>query len=406
MDSVANMDQRSEVEKRKAHFESLRTWEPVNHVLRVEELFDVRDPMFPLCEFLYNKCKLLYSELPQRKNGYDSFIHPINVILNLKKAGVTDVVTLLCGLMHDYIEELVDLYRDEHKLNENDAPSKQILDEHEIKLVVEFEKELNDFCLKEMNDCSSVEQIVESLKLLTRSKRDYYYKSISYIFGCEDPEIRERAIQVKLADRIHNILSIECFDERGRLYQCFKNLFIVNSAKQFLLETYGRNVFAWRYGDNAKASERLFTRCCKATFNAYLVICNLACEKDIFVMKNVIQLAFQKYKLEHAGIWAVTDFEEESHPMRLFQGVIRKWDARLHHEWDEWQRRVFDEKKFCFEFFSEYNLTDDQIQAVLDYKDAYALKEVIAFLLYDFDYVLGSFLSRQLDRKGRLKVAN
>tara|TARA_Y100000310_G_C20691679_1_gene822685 strand:+ start:165 stop:1376 length:1212 start_codon:yes stop_codon:yes gene_type:complete len=394
------------VKRRREHFDSLRSWEPIMHIPRVEELFDVRDPLFPLCEFLYAKCRNLYQELPQRKNGHDTFLHPINVVLNLKKGGVTDIITLLCGLMHDYIEEQVDLFKIENKLNEDDVPSKHILDEHELKLVSAFEQELIGFFEREEDECNCVEQIIETLKLLTRLKRDYYYKSISYIFNCPDPVIRERAIQVKLADRIHNILSIECFDERGRLYQCFKNMFIINSSKQFLIDTYGENVFNWRYGEHAKSTERLFTRCCKATYEAYLMICKITSKTEIFQVKTVLQLAFKKYKLEHAGIWAVTDFEDDSHPMRLFQGVIRKWDARLHHEWDEWTRRVIDEKEFCKHFFSEYEFTDAQTQAIIDYKDAYAMKEVIAFLLYEHEYVLTSFLSRQLDKKGRLKVAN
>ena len=124
-----------------------------------------------------------------------------------------------------------------------------------------------------------------------------------------------------------------------------------------------------------------------------------------FKIPSVLQLAFKKYKLEHAGIWAVTDFEDETHPMRLYQGVIRKWDSRLHYELDDWKQRIDDEKKFCVEFFCEYAFDDEKIQAIIDYKDAFSLKEVVAHLLYDHDYVLTSFLSRQLDKKGRLKVA-
>ena len=406
MDRDVDMNQLEQTEKRKQHFEALRAWDPVKRVMRCEELFDLRDPYYSLCEYLYVRCKDLYAQMPLRKNGFDSFLHPINVLINMKRSGITDCESLLCALLHDYIEEQVDLYKDAQGMNEDDLYSRQLLDEYEVGLVASFEKELHEFCQKEAIDGTIVGQIIETIKLLTRLKRDYYYKSISYIFGCKDPVIRERAIQVKLADRIHNIMSIECFDERGRLYQCFKNLFIINSAKQFLIETYGAKVFDWRYSEKAKATERLFTRCCKATYEAYLVICTLTSKKEIYHVKPLLQLAFKKFKLEHAGIWAITDFEDETHPMRLYQGVIRKWDARLHHEWDEWKLRVADEKQFVEEFFSEYGLTDEQVQAVIDYKDAYALKEVIAILLYDQDYVLSSFLSRQLDTKGRLKVVN
>ena len=397
------MKQHYSIVKRKKHFEALRAWEPVKLIIRPEEIFDIRNPLYPLCENLFYKCRDLYQKMPLRKNGFDSFLHPINVIANLKNSGVTDQITLLCGLMHDYIEEIVDLYKAEKKLNEDDLSSRQILDEYEVKQVILFETELNEFCTKNNIDTDVVEKIIETIKLLTRLKRDYYYKSISYIFNCKDPEVRERAIQIKLADRIHNIMSIECFDESGRLYQCFKNLFIINSAKQFLIDLYGVDVFDWRYSKEAKATERLFTHCGKATYSAYLVITNLASKNGLENVKSLLQLAFKKYKLEHAGLWAITDFEDETHPMRLYQGIIRKWDARLHHEWQEWKRRVADEKKFCLQFFSEYDFSEKQIQAILDYKDAYSLKEVVSYLLYDNDYVLTSFLSRQLDGRGRLR---
>lgn len=235
-------------ELRQKHFDSLRTLEPAVQVARLEELFDIRDPLFPLCEFLYNKCRDLCNELPPRKNGHHSFLHPINVVLTLKRCGVQDTTTLLCGLLHDYIEEHVDLHKNDKGIG-NTESEKYALDEYEVRFVSKFEKELFDFCSAQKVNSAAVGHIIETLKLLTRLKRHYYYKSISYIFTCPDPELRERAIQVKLADRVHNILSVECFDEKGRLYQCFKNLFIINSTKHFLLEKYGSKVFTKKYNE-------------------------------------------------------------------------------------------------------------------------------------------------------------
>ena len=79
------------VKKRKERFESLRAWEPLKLVRRVETMFDIRDPLFPLCEFLYGLSQELYSEMPPRKNGFESFLHPLNVVLNLKRSGVKDI---------------------------------------------------------------------------------------------------------------------------------------------------------------------------------------------------------------------------------------------------------------------------------------------------------------------------
>ena len=61
-------------------------------------------------------------------------------------------------------------------------------------------------------------------------------------------------------------------------------------------------------------------------------------KKGIGETKSMIQLAFKKFALEKAGMWEVTTVDEqETHLMRLFQGVVRKYDARLHHEWERFE---------------------------------------------------------------------
>ena len=77
--------------------------------------------------------------------------------------------------------------------------------------------------------------------------------------------------------------------------------------------------------------------------------------------------------------------------MRLYFQVIRKYDCRLRHKWEELQRIQEEEFAYCQQFFADFNFTDAQIQAILDYKDAYSLKEVIGMLLYVPEYVVKRF---------------
>ena len=118
----------------------------------------------------------------------------------------------------------------------------------------------------------------------------------------------------------------------------------------------------------------------------------------------MLKLAFKKYALEQGGLWAVTKVnDEEVHLMRLFQGVVRKWDARLHHEWENFENAKKREYEFIEKFFVKLNFTQDQIKAIADYKDAYSLKEVVAYLLYQPEYVVYKFLSSDLSEQGRIE---
>jgi hypothetical protein len=60
------------------------------------------------------------------------------------------------------------------------------------------------------------------------------------------------------------------------------------------------------------------------------------------------------------------------------------------------------EYDYCKKFFPDYNFTEEQIRAIIDYKDSYSLKEVIAYLLYLPDYIVKGFLSSELTVKGRI----
>ena len=373
-------------------YKYLQHWYKQDDFKRLKEL--ILDDETPLLSYLFEKTKQLYSKLPKRKDGQDRLIHPLNVVLALRLANIEDEVTLCVGLMHDYVEETVDLYKDENNIEMNSEGIKE-LDQYEIKIFSEFEKDLSGNA-----DAEKVNLVISSLKLLTRHKRDFYYKSISGIFKCEDERVKEIAIQAKLADRIHNVLSISTFNEEERIYQCFKNLFILNNTKKYLLEEPEKRISS---GKEFPPTQLLFKRCSKATYDAFLTICHLCLGKGLRKVNSMIQLAFKKFALEKAGVWEVTRIDpDETHLMRLFHGVVRKYDARLHHEWEKFDEMKKSEYDYCRKFFADFNFSDEQITAIIDYKDAYSLKEVVAYLLYLPDYVVSRFLSSELTKKGRI----
>ncbi len=390
----------SSVEEAYKAYKVLEHWQPVRTVLTPEELADKNDPLYPLFEYLYEKTKQLYTKIPKRKNGEESFIHPLNVVWDLRKAHLhNDVVVLCIGMLHDYIEEVVDLYKKEHSITETKQGKKR-LDTYEIQVGKDLEKELVEFCTEQNIDVNIARRISTATKLLTKHKRHFYYKYISQIFSCEDIDLKEIVTQVKLADRTHNILSIECFSGEERLYQCFKNFFILNNAKQFLLQRYGPEVFLTKQNP----TERLFNKCAKATYDAFLTICHLCFHRGIGDAKSMIQLAFKKFAYEKSGLGKVTEIDwKERHPLWLFQGIIWKFDARLHHEWEKFELVKAKEKEYCKLFFSDFHFNDDQIQGVIDYKDAYALKEALARVLYLPNYIVSRFLTSDLTNHGRIK---
>ncbi len=356
--------------------------------------FKIRCPT-PLFAYAYQKTQLLYTKLPLRLDGNNPLTHPLNAVLALEEAKIADETILCAGLLHDYVEESVDLYKKEQSLSK-DEKSIGILDNYELAVFDQLQADLTPVG----QDVQTINKTIGVLKLLTRHKREFYYRSISNIFLCTDENLKEMAIQVKLADRMHNILSLESFTEEERLFQCFKNLFIINNAKKFLLEDVEHRVAK---DMNILPTELLFKRCSKATYDAFLTICRDSTRKGVEEVTSMLQLAFKKFAMEKAGVWQVTNVNEnETHLMRLFQGIIRKYDARLHHEWEKYDKLKEAEYQYCQKFFADYNFTDKQIKAILDYKDAYALKEIIADMLYVPDYVLHKFLSSELDPKARI----
>ena len=371
-------------------FKYLQHWQCEDDLPKLKSCFSNISPFF---SYLLAKTEQLYLQLSQRKDGHPPFIHPLNVVLALRDANISDEITLSVGLLHDYVEEKVDLYRDAHHMNEDDHDIEQ-LDQHEKEVFKELEQDLFKHA-----DENKIRVIIDALKLLTRHKRDFYYRSISNIFNCGDEQVKEIAVRVKLADRMHNILSVACFNEEARHYQCFKNLFILNNTKKYLLENPSRISTTKDF----PPTQLLFKRCAKATYDAYLTLCYLAMAKDIKDTKSMIQLAFKKFALEKAGVWEVTAIDaKETHLISLYQGIVRKYDARLHHEWKKFEVMKDTEYDYCRKFFADFNFNEEQIKAIIDYKDAYALKEVVSYLLYLPDYVVHKFLSSELTDDARI----
>ena len=365
-------------------FKYLQHWQKEDDIQKLKTVFSDGNSLF---SYLLSKTEELYAQLPKRKDGQEALLHPLNVVSALRDAKINDQVTLSVGLLHDYVEEVVDVYRDELGLDE-DGSDIEKLDQYEEDVFVKLEQDLLQHAPPD-----AVKTIISALKLLTRHKRDFYYRSISNIFNHNDEKLKEIAIQVKLADRTHNILSIENFSEENRNYQCFKNLFILNNTKKYLLENPTRMSFS----REMPSTQLLFKRCAKATYDAYQMLCYLSMKKGIGQTKSMMQLAFKKFALEKAGMWEVTTVNpEETHLMRLFQGIVRKYDARLHHEWEKFESLKEAEYDYCRKFFADFKFTEKQIKALVDYKDAYSLKEVIAYLLYLPDYLVHRFLSSEL----------
>lgn len=371
-------------------FKYLQHWRKEDDLQKLKTLFSNESSLF---SYVLSKTEELYSQLPKRKDGQEALLHPLNVVLALKEAKITDQITLLVGLLHDYVEEAVDVYKEKQDLGEY-SPDLEKLDLYEGEVFTELEHNLLQHA-----DPAAVKRIIAALKLLTRHKRDFYYRSISNIFQHHEERIKEIAMQVKLADRMHNILSIECFSEEKRNYQCFKNLFILNNVKKYLLEDSLR-VSSSR---EMPSTQLLFKRCAKATYDAYQRLCYLTMKKGIGDTKSMLQLAFKKFALEKAGMWEVTKVDpDETHLMRLFQGIVRKYDTWLHHEWEKFEAMKAAEHDYCRKFFADFNFSEEQIKALVDYKDAYSLKEVVAYLLYLPNYVVHKFLSSELTEDARI----
>ncbi len=385
-------------------FTLLKHWKPEEEKALFIQMELLQKKFSSSFSHLYLRIQQEYPHLPKRKDGKNAIVHPLNVARNLTLANIHDELTLSAGLAHDLVEEQVDQYQQKHKIKAKTIAGIKILDEQESKVVEALEKELSLQSQNHKITPNDIKELLQIVQLLTRHKRHYYYRSISQIYTRKNDGIKEKAVQVKLADRIHNIQCLSCFSGEEKLYQCFKNLFILNNTKRYLLEMQEGDALLSQ--NPITPTEKLFKKCAKATYDAFLEVCSFYRHrgpKEISEITSMLQLAFKKFALEKKGLWAVTEANpKEVHPLRLFQGIIKKYDARLHLEWDKFNALKEAEKEYCRRFFSGFNFNDKQLDALIWYKDAYALKEVVAMLLYDSRYVVDGFSCSELCTRGKI----
>ncbi|MBS3118558.1 HD domain-containing protein [Candidatus Woesearchaeota archaeon] len=348
----------------KAHsiFERISLWKKSSFLLSPESLLGERFGQEEKDIFakVYRYTEKIYSSFPPRRNGETPFIHPVNAAKYVIDAD-GPLIAACAALVHDIVEEQVDLGNEENK------------DKLEEEFYQKLEKEILELVP------SVGKKVLAVARLMTRHKRHIYYRSISEIFNYPDKEIKEATIIVKLADRLHNTLTMDNYTSESKIYASFKNIFILNNAKKYIL--------------NEKDNEplnRLFKKCGKATYDSLF---NLS--QDLFAkgIKEAVyfHLALKKFIHSTGGLWRVTAPELADHPSTLYNGIVNKYNSKLHHEKEAFLRRVEAERKFCREVFGDLNLSEEEIERSIDYKDSLALMEVIARLLYKKHYVVSGF---------------
>jgi len=378
-------------------YQYLRHLPLLTKTVRSTHFVDKTDKLYPLFKHSYDISKKLYKRLGLRKDGTDSFLHPLNIANHLKQVGVTDVVTLSAALLHDYIEELVDIYKKEHGLTEQGDDAK-LLDDLELEYYNGLTQELIDVAKKHKLPTTKAILLADVVHVLTRQKRHFYYYSVASIFTEDSKAVRERAIHVKLADRLHNIACVDSFQPAGRLYQGYKSLYILNCAKKYLLTNYSEKIFV----SKSNTMERLFNKCAKRTYAVFqdtISACDSAYLRDV---RYMLQLALKKYALQHNGLSIINSTDAfGDHPLTLYEGVVEKYDARLRKDWGHYDSFRTKEETFAKTFFDGAKKSD--IEQILWYKDAYVLKEVVARLIYHTDFIVADFVYNELTTEGQLK---
>ncbi len=375
-------------------FDAAMIWEHRKAPSSIDEITAGLDPVDEkLIRAVYEMVQAVYQKLPQRRNGDDSFAHPTNVAMFLREAHAQAHV-IAAGLLHDVLEDRSDFESDRTDMTPKDRDIALRL------LRGQFAESLIASSTRAHFPRDVAERIVEIVWTLTRHKADLYYKSISGIFTHPDLQVRLGAALVKLADRMHNIETIDNYVAEEQIYQCFKNLFILNNAKQLLIEMRSRKLDTRM----VLSLEKIFKKSGKATFRALHQIDHQRDAKNpLFPLLTYFALALRKFNLEINGLWNVTesDLAVGAPLYHLFDGIVKKYDHRLHREESDYAAQVQKEMDYCIQTFEVFGLTADQFRDALYQKDAMALKEVVASLLYHEDYLIRGFECSRLCRRGR-----
>lgn len=372
-------------------YEQMMVWQCRSTPIPVEEIVDgMEDCDRAFVSAVYSLAAGLYRGFEARRNGEPAFTHPTNAAMYLKLAACQPHV-IASALLHDYLEDKVDQLR---------SSTGRKAAELELELRGQFASEVIDVAWSTGFPRDIAERVVEIVWILTRHKADLYYKSISSVFNHHDLSVRVAAALVKLADRMHNIQTIDNYENDERIYQCFKNIFILNNAKQLLVEV-GYREFDPRM---LHSLDKMFKKSGKATFQALLTLSHMAhSDHDVFSAVSYLALALRKFMLERRGLWHVTnEVVRPGAPVyALFDGIVMKYDHRLHHEEVQFQAHVQRELDYLKTTFAPLDLTDVELRKAISYKDAMALVEVVAYLLYSDDYMIRGFECSQLCKRGR-----
>lgn len=378
-------------------FDEIRIWQPSEEPVMPDLLLPAvyLPEEKEILDSAYGYTQSFYADLPLRKNGEKAFVHPTWAARFTAMAG-GQFETILTALSHDIIEEHIDKHIEENKTSDPEA----------IKIVERaMRHELEKFFYKEdfSKMHSRIKISLQLVWLLTRLKRDNYYGSLLGIFLHPNPMMRIMAATTKLADRLHNINCLDCFpDPSDKLYQCYKNLFVLNNAKNLLIESSLEQPAV--DSEILKPLAKLIKKCGKGSYQAVDLF--LAESKRSLSNPEIylyLSLALRKYILEEKGIWQVTKqkLSDSSHPSSLFDGILLKYHNKLRRQIDQFSIMNETEKDFIRNFYEELNLPEKEYNTIIYLKDAMALREVFASLMYLPDYTITGFcLSKE---RGRVK---
>lgn len=157
-----------------------------------------------------------YRDAAPRKLGGPYFLHPDLVFKKALAAGVTDISTLLTTLYHDVIEEKIatairkgyEPKKRTRKLNKEQV----LIKEYRLELSQDISSGIFSLGFATGYAMQMASDVTEVVGLLSRQQHEEYYQSIGRVFAQRQkvaPENIERAIIVKFCDRLANMEDLE-----------------------------------------------------------------------------------------------------------------------------------------------------------------------------------------------------